>query len=185
MLTPRYTVLPARTSGQSMLPPKLSGTMVERTSPPAGATPRQPRNGASGTSQPWRPSDDLARATPPATSYRQTISGRVGPRTAVRSVPLSAPKPGKDAETAYRRAGVSLAMRTARVSPGSAPSTKNGPVCGLSCPAGTTLEGRVSGPVTVPSKQSSVQLTIRVPGLIRATGGAPPKVYLSSPCLGT
>ena len=55
-------MLPARTSGQSMFPPNVPGTMVLRTSAADGATPRQPRNGASGTSHVCRPSRDEARA---------------------------------------------------------------------------------------------------------------------------
>ena len=58
-------------------------------------------------------------------------------------------------------------MRIASVSPGSAPSTKNGPVCGLSWPGAMTFDGRSAVVFTAPSKQSSVHATIRVPGLIR------------------
>ena len=61
-------MLPALTSGQSMFPPKLSGTIVERASPLPGATPRQPRNGASGTSHVLFPSVECVRATPRARS---------------------------------------------------------------------------------------------------------------------
>ena len=45
-----------------MLPPNGPGTIVLRTSPIAGATPRQPRNGASGTSHVCRRRRDDARA---------------------------------------------------------------------------------------------------------------------------
>ena len=41
---------PARISGVSMLPPKVSGTREERTSPAAGATPTVPSMGAIGSS---------------------------------------------------------------------------------------------------------------------------------------
>jgi hypothetical protein len=44
-----------------MFPPKLSGTIVERASPLGGDTPRQPRNGASGTSHVRLPSEERAR----------------------------------------------------------------------------------------------------------------------------
>jgi hypothetical protein len=94
----------------------------------------------------------------------------------VRSVPTSAPKPGPNADTAHVRAGASFTMRIASVSPGSAPSTKNGPVCGLSCPGAITFDGRSAGVFTTPSKQSSVHATIRVPGWIRQRGAAPPNV---------
>jgi hypothetical protein len=46
-----------------MFPPKESGTTVDRASPLAGETPRQPRNGASETSQECRPSVDRVRRT--------------------------------------------------------------------------------------------------------------------------
>jgi hypothetical protein len=46
-----------------MLPPNTSGTIVERTSPFASATPRQPRKGARGTSQEYLPSAEVVRAT--------------------------------------------------------------------------------------------------------------------------
>ncbi len=85
----------------------------------------------------------------------------------MRSVPTSAPKPGPNADTAHVRAGWIFRMRTASVSPGSAPSTKNGPVCGLSWPGAITFDGRSAGVFTAPSKQSSVHATIRVPGLMR------------------
>ena len=64
----------------------------------------------------------------------------------------------------------------ASVSPGSAPSTKNGPVCGLSWPGGITFDGRSAAVFTAPSKQSSVHVTMRVPGLMRCFGAAPPNV---------
>src|SRR6266498_1919361 len=51
-----------------MLPPKSSGTIVDRASPLDGATPRHPRNGASGTSQVNLPSVERVRATPRARS---------------------------------------------------------------------------------------------------------------------
>jgi hypothetical protein len=76
-------------------------------------------------------------------------------------------------------------MWTASVSPGSAPSTKKGPVWGLSCPGTVTLDMRSAAVFREPSKQSSVQVITRVPGRIRRRGGAPPNVYTSSSCLGT
>src|SRR4029077_1426357 len=99
--TPRNTVLPARTSGQSMFPPNVPGTMVLRTSDAAGATPRQPRNGASGTSHLCRPSRDDERAVVrvESRSYRQDVSGRSAASSAVRAVLPSAPKPGPADDT--------------------------------------------------------------------------------------
>ena len=46
-------------------------------------------------------------------------------------VPVSAPNSGTVVETAQSRAGWTSMRWIASVSPGSAPSTKNGPVCGL------------------------------------------------------
>ncbi len=57
-------MLPALTSGQSMFPPNVPGTIVDRASPIDGATPRQPRKGASGTSHACFPSPDVVLATP-------------------------------------------------------------------------------------------------------------------------
>ena len=67
-------------------------------------------------------------------------------------------------------------MWTATVSPGSAPSMKNGPVCGLSWPGAITFDGRSAAVFTAPSKQSSVHETMRVPGVMRCRGAAPPNV---------
>ncbi|HZR22051.1 MAG TPA: hypothetical protein VFA59_00595 [Vicinamibacterales bacterium] len=67
-------------------------------------------------------------------------------------------------------------MWIAIVSPGSAPSTKNGPVCGLSWPGGITFDGRSLAVLTTPSKQSSVHVMMRVPDRIRCFGAAPPNV---------
>src|SRR5262249_42390505 len=61
---------------------------------------------------------------------------------------------------------------------------KKGPVCGLSCPIGATLDGRSVGFFTAPSKQSSVQVSNIVPGFKCITGGWPPNVYFSSSCFG-
>src|SRR3954468_467216 len=102
MLTPRNTVFPARTSGQSMLPPKFPGTIVVRTSPDAGATPRQPRNGARGTVHLCPPLLDTAVAIVRCAlrSYRQVISGKSGASIAVSLLLTSAPKPGLNDDTA-------------------------------------------------------------------------------------
>ena len=152
-----------------MLPPKVPGTIVLRTSPPAGATPRQPRNGASGTSHACRPSRDAARATLAADRHRSATSSRGGRRRASPSGRCRRARRIRDRTTtrAYARAGSTFSRCTATVSPGSAPSTWNGPVCGLSCPAGITWDGRSAAVFTAPSKQSSLHDTMRVPGVMR------------------
>src|SRR5262245_48228756 len=98
-----------------MLPPKLPGTIVDRTSAIAGATPKHPRNGASGTSHEYFPSrvDVFAVFRAAFTSYRHVVSGKSAPSIAVLSVPTSAPKPGPNDDTAYVRAGSSLRICTA------------------------------------------------------------------------
>src|SRR5262249_11723408 len=111
-----------------------------------------------------------------STSYFQTVSGRSGPSIAVRSVPFSAPNPGNDEEIAHGRAGSSFRMRIASVSPGSAPSMKTGPVCGVSWLGGTTFDGRSAVDFTAPPKQTSLHETIFVPGWMRFAGFAPPNV---------
>ncbi len=83
------------------------------------------------------------------------ISSSGGLSSAVRWVPVSAPNSGTVVEAAQSRAGDMDTKCTATVSPGSAPSTRNGPVCGLS-PVMFSLLTRSSADWTRPAKQSSV-----------------------------
>ena len=66
-----------------------------------------------------------------STSYSQTRSSSGGCSIAVVWVAVSAPKWGNVDDTAQSRAGSMETKWTASVSPGSAPSTWNGPVTGL------------------------------------------------------
>ena len=68
----------------------------------------------------------------------------------------------------------------ASVSPGSAPSTKNGPVCGFTNGNSITREMRSSGPRTLPPNASSVHSSRMSPGLTVRTGGTPPNVHANS-----
>src|SRR6266540_621454 len=91
-------------------------------------------------------------------------------------VALSAPNSGTVVEAAQSRDGSIDTKCTARVSPGSAPSTWNGPVWGFTKRKSITRETTSSGPRTLPPKASSVQTSSTVPGRTLATGLTPPKV---------
>ena len=67
-------------------------------------------------------------------------------------------------------------MWMASVSPGSAPSTWKGPVCGFTSLMSRTSEGRSVVRCSRPEKASSVQSFSAVPGRIRWVGATPPKV---------
>ena len=110
----------------------------------------------------------------------QTTSGSGGCRVAVRWVEVSAPNSGTVVEAAQSRLGSMEMKWTARVSPGSAPSTQNGPVCGLRKGKSQTTETRSSVLRTLPAKQSSVHSSSTEPGWTRRTGAAPPKVQANS-----
>jgi hypothetical protein len=93
---------------------------------------------------------------------------------------VSAPKSGTVHEDAQSLDG-SIEMKwIARVSPGSAPSTKNGPVCGLTNGNSITRETQSSGPRTLPPNASSVQSSRMSPGFTARTGGTPPNVHANS-----
>lgn len=79
-------------------------------------------------------------------------------------------------EAAQSAAGSIDTKCTATVSPGSAPSTWKGPVCGLRNGNSHTSDTRSFSDRTRPAKQSSVNRSRTVPGAMRATGGAPPNV---------
>jgi hypothetical protein len=74
-------------------------------------------------------------------------------------------------------AGVRSATCSASVSPGPAPSTWNGPVCGLTSAMSSTSDGRSVGRRSRPENASSVHSRSRVPGAIRCVGAEPPKVH--------
>src|SRR2546430_871287 len=169
-----------------MLPPCASGTSEERTSRFAGATPTVPCMGSIGRStvkSPKRASNRHSRAARSSCQIH-TTSGSGSCRVAVRCVEVSAPNRGTVVDAAQSRAGSIDTKCTATVSPGSAPSTWNGPVCGFTNGNSTTSETRSPVPRTRPAKQSSVNSSSTVPGAIRATGGAPPKVHTNSPAAG-
>jgi hypothetical protein len=99
-------------------------------------------------------------------------------------VEVSAPNSGTVVDAAQLRAGSSDTKCTASVSPGCAPSTQNGPVCGFRNGNSQTSETRSEALRTRPAKQSSVHSSQIVPGVILATGGAPPKVQAYCPASG-
>ena len=89
---------------------------------------------------------------------------------------MSDPNSGTVVDAAQSRAGSIDTKCTARVSPGSAPSTWNGPVCGFTSFMFRTSDGRSVVRCSRPEKASSVQSFSAVPGLIRWVGATPPKV---------
>ena len=170
---------PARISGVSMLPPCASGTSAERTSRFAGATPTVPCIGSIGRSTVKSPKRAANRHTrlPRSSSQIHTTSGSGSCRVAVRWVEVSAPNRGTVVDAAQSRAGSIDTKCTASVSPGSAPSTWNGPVCGFTNGNSITRDTRSPVPRTRPAKQSSVNSSSTVPGATRAAGAVPPNVH--------
>ena len=147
-----------------------------------GRPPTVPCIGSIGRSTQYALSRAVKRAVRAVRSscHIHTSSGSGGCRVAVRWVEVSAPNSGTVVEAAQSRLG-SIEMKwTARVSPGSAPSTKNGPVCGLRNGKSQTTETRSSRLRTLPAKQSSVHSSSTAPGRTVRTGGAPPKVQANS-----
>jgi len=108
--------------------------------------------------------------------YRHTRSSSGGCNVAVACVPVSAPKCGNVEDQPTSRAGVIDTRCRARVSPGSAPATWNGPLTGFRNGYRQTWLGRSAMPRTPPPKQSSVITRITWPGLTSITGLTPPKV---------
>jgi hypothetical protein len=98
----------------------------------------------------------------------------------VRAVEVSEPKSGTVHDAAQSRDGSIETKWIASVSPGSAPSTANGPVCGFTNGNSITREITSSGPRTFPPKASSVQSSRTSPGFTLRTGGTPPKVHAYS-----
>src|SRR4051812_2835515 len=112
-------------------------------------------------------------------AYIQVRSGRAAWSIAVVGVAVSEPKKGTVELTPHASRGVMLTKCTARVSPGRAPSTNHGPVCGLSWRGSHTWLGRSSAERTRPAKQSMVQVCSTVPGRTWVTGAAPPNAKVS------
>ena len=81
---------------------------------------------------------------------------------------------GKVLDAAQSRAGTISTKCTARVSPGSAPSTAMGPVTGFRKGNVHTWLGRSSTLRTLPANQSSVDSSTMVPGATVSSGFRPP-----------
>src|SRR2546423_6896378 len=162
-----------------MFPPNASGTSADLTSRFAGATPTVPCIGSSGRAAAKSLSFAVNRQTPAraSSSHIHTRSGSGSWRVAVRWVEVSAPNSGTVVDAPQSRAGVISTKWTASVSPGSAPSTQNGPVCGFRNGNSQTRDTRSSGPRTRPAKQSSVKTSSTEPGTTRAAGATPPNVH--------
>ena len=146
-----------------MLPPNAPGVLVAIASLRAGATPTHPSIGRSPSSRP--PISLLSRrAMFFALSRSQFARGAcrsVRPRieAGVTAYGASAPP-----EYAVARLMSILVKVTAIMSPGSAPSIKNGPVCGFGpCVTGLPFQ-------SVPPA-STVFVITRSPGLMRSAGG--------------
>lgn len=141
-----------------MFPPCASGTSAERTSRFAGATPTVPCIGSIGSSIRMSLSRALNRAVRRSRSSCQihTVSGSGGCSVAVVCVEVRAPKRGTVVDAAQSRAGSIETKWIATVSPGSAPSTWKGPVCGLRNGNSHTSDTRSFSERTRPAKQSSV-----------------------------
>ena len=148
-----------------MLPPYAPEVAVEIASPRSGATPKQPIMGRSGTCSASRPGTSIGVAVPPPRSSRQST---------IRFVPASKPGSSTCASTGevvkpVARLGVTACRVTASASPGSAPSTWKGPVCGL--PRGVTGSPAASWPCA-----STVEVTTVSPSAIDTTGSCVPRV---------
>ena len=86
------------------------------------------------------------------------------------------PKNGMIVDAPHVLAGVRSTRWMASVSPGSAPSIQNGPVCGLRSSVSSATVATSSLLVIRPPYASSVHSVRTVPGLMRRIAGAPPKV---------
>ncbi|MGF6347226.1 hypothetical protein QF040_001939 [Variovorax sp. W2I14] len=102
----------------------------------------------------------------------RTVSGSDWFSSAVKAVPLSAPKSGimQQVPRGLGPRGAIDSMYTAIVSPGSAPSIMIGPFCGFTKGMVSTFEGRSCSVLTLPSKASRVSTTMRSPGFTVITG---------------
>lgn len=102
----------------------------------------------------------------------KTCSGSGSFSIAVRSVPVRPPKLGMCALATKSRVGSISRISTANVSPFSAPSTKMGPVCGLTYGHSSTCVGRSASLCTRDPNASSVNTSITSPGRTAAMGSA-------------
>jgi hypothetical protein len=132
-----------------MLPPWSKGVSAEIASS-SGAVPMVPMKGRHGNR-----SRLLWVSHPSRSSYSQTRSGTESCSVRVNLVEVSPPKNGMNALTAQSRVASISRMCTASVSPGSAPTTRIGPVCGLRY-APRICDGRSSARVIRLSNASSV-----------------------------
>src|SRR3954468_16939308 len=104
---------------------------------------------------------------------------------ATRSVLVSPPKNGIAADAPQSRAGSSATRCSASVSPGSAPSTWKGPVCGFTKRRSTFSLDRSFTERSAPQKASSDHRRNAVPGVTRRNGATPPNVKAYCSKLGT
>ena len=96
--------------------------------------------------------------------------------SAVVGVATREPNSGMFADTPQANRGSMETKCTASVSPGSAPSTWNGPVCGLRYAGSHTWETTSEAERTRPPKQSNVHVDNAEPGAMDATASTPPNV---------
>src|SRR5919108_2606083 len=132
--TGKYIVTPWITSLKSMLAPWVPGTSELMHSLPYGAVPIVPKNGRIGTSAlPILLLGRFRTATFRERSKRQmnSVSSTGGVTIMVLYSGASAPKYGMAPAQPQSRFRAILLIVTLRVSPGSAPSTKKGPVWGF------------------------------------------------------
>ena len=153
--TGKYTVAPGAMRVVSMLPPWLPGVPQFTGSPP-GATPMTPIMGRTGR---------FSR------SSKITRPRRTGTRREWRASNFDASTPKSCPATSTPWSSMVMAsMVAARTSPGSAPSTKMGPVAGFI--RSQSRDARVSSGRRIWfSKQSQVSISRRLPSGTRSRGG--------------
>ncbi len=152
-----------------MLPPCSADVKVEIACPSFGATPKLPSIGRSGTASRSSPgTGSFGRTVPASTSMSQSMTGVPG-RLGTKSGSTTFSAWLVLAQPVERFVRI-RSKRTTRASPGTAPSMKNGPVCGL---------GRVATWLRSASKPraSTVVVTTVSPGAMRNTGSCCPNVF--------
>src|SRR4051795_4525069 len=127
----------------------------------------------------------MTSPTAASTAYTHVRSGSAGWRLAVYLVPVSDPNSGTVVETAQARAGRTSMRWIASVSPGSAPSTWNGPVWGLMNGYVIVRLGRSVTDRIRPPNASSVNRSRTSPGRMRMIGAQPPNVHAYWSSVGT
>ena len=147
-----------------MLPPVRPVSPVDiGAEPKPGASAKPPSIGRSGTAKsfnaPFAPS---GRAVPALRSSVQRTGLPRSPARLTRLLPSARPTMVSRL-SAQSRLGVSFSRCTTSVSPGSAPLTKNGPVCGLPNSARVT-------PCSSTPPESMVRVCTVSPGQIVSTG---------------